>query len=362
MDAVLATNSRRLDGLDALRGIAATAVMIYHYTIWYAQELGGHAAPGVSFSFRYGNFCVELFFIVSGFVIMMTLERAGSPGDFLISRFARLYPAFLASLGFTIISGVALGEFGPPYDLARLLANLTMAPELFNAHAIDGSYWSLMYELAFYSLAGCAFFLLRQRSPEYWCAAWLFVSLAMRIGGADKYCVRLVQLSAAPYCQLFVIGVMLYRFHSARATVSTWTVLALAFVVTLFGPQETLYSIPRPGYSCLILCFTGLVWIARTPLTRHPAIAPLLFLGRISYPLYLVHQELGLTIIARLESSGAAPDIAVTAAAIIAIVSAWAISSVVEYPARKWLLKRYKTWRRRAPASFVIEGHGEAIG
>src|SRR5580704_5880782 len=153
MDAVWATNSRRLEGLDALRGIAAAAVMIYHYTIWYAQETGGHAPPGLSFSFPYGNLGVDLFFILSGFVIMMTLESGVSPRDFLISRFARLYPAFLASMGLTVISGVALGEFGPPYDLARLLANLTMIPGLFNARAIDGSYWSLFYELAFYALA-----------------------------------------------------------------------------------------------------------------------------------------------------------------------------------------------------------------
>ena len=286
MNPVRATASRRLEGLDALRGLAAVSVMAYHYTSWYSWQMGGHPEPGVSLAFPYGNYGVELFFIISGFVIFMTLERSSSAAGFLVSRFARLWPAFLASMVVTILSGAILGGFGPPFDIARIAANLTMAPELLNAQALDGSYWSLQYELAFYFLGGFVWFVLRPRDPELSCAVWLLASLALRFASFGR--VELIQLAAAPFSQLFVIGIMLYRFHAGRATASTWAVMTLAFAMTLFGPHAAVNQLPVPWYSCMIACFAALVWLATTPRVRLPLIAPLLFLGRISYPLSLL--------------------------------------------------------------------------
>src|SRR3954469_15102112 len=108
----------RLEGLDGLRGIAAASVMVYHYTAWYPFLHGFDLTP----AFPYGIFGVELFFVISGFVIFMTLERTRSLGQFAAARFARLYPAFLASM----LASLALTA--APFDLPRLLANLTMMP------------------------------------------------------------------------------------------------------------------------------------------------------------------------------------------------------------------------------------------
>jgi peptidoglycan/LPS O-acetylase OafA/YrhL len=179
----------------------------------------------------------RLFFIISGFVISVTLERGRMLADFLVCRFARLYPAFLASLILTVLVSEALGGFGYQ-DAGSILANLSMAPALFDTSPIDGSYWSLLYELAFYGLAGCVFFGVRPRGPELSCAIWLCVCLALRFGGADRYSLALVQLTAAPFCQLFVIGIMLSRHYTGRATIASWAVLWLAFALTLFGGRR----------------------------------------------------------------------------------------------------------------------------
>jgi len=346
VNAVRRTTAHRLEGLDALRGLAAVSVMAYHYTSWYSQAMGGHPPPGVSLMFPNGNLGVELFFIISGFVIYMTLERGDSLSGFLFSRFVRLWPAFLASMTLTILISTAFGDFDPKDNAARIIVNLTMAPELFNTRAIDGSYWSLSFELAFYLLAGGVFFILRPRGPEFSCAIWLLIAVAMR-GAASRCSVQLVQLTAAPFCQLFVIGIMLFRLRAGQATVATWAVLAVAFAMTLLGPDAVLHPLPTLGYSSVILGFAVLVWLATMPWPRSPMAVPLLFFGRISYPLYLVHQEVGLSVIARLEVSGVTPNIAVATTAALAIFAAWAISAGVECPLQAWLRARYRMWHQQ---------------
>src|SRR5262245_3655062 len=78
---------RRFEELDVLRGVAAMAVVIFHYS--------GHATrylTGFPFHFKLGEHGVQLFFAISGFVIFMTLENTQRLRDFVVSRFSRLYP------------------------------------------------------------------------------------------------------------------------------------------------------------------------------------------------------------------------------------------------------------------------------
>ena len=91
--------SARVVELDALRGIAAVAVVAYHYTTRYAEQIG-HAG-GLPLSIAFGNYGVQLFFLISGFVIFMTLERTRSAMDFVVSRFSRLFPAYWAAMAIT---------------------------------------------------------------------------------------------------------------------------------------------------------------------------------------------------------------------------------------------------------------------
>ncbi len=330
-----ATHDTRLEGLDALRGIAAVAVMLYHYTAWFGHGGIGHPAPGPSIVFTRGNFGVELFFIISGFVITMTLTRTDTLGAFAVSRLARLYPAFLACLVFTLVVTQAAGA-----TPGGLVANLTMMPELFGAHMIDGSYWSLLYELVFYALAAFCVFGLGCRSPEIPCAAWLGVAVAIRLAGLDATINPLMQLTAASFAHLFVIGVMLSRLHARQGTWLTWVVLGVAVEIGFMGPFWTFVPITALGYGGMVMGLAALVWFAATPAGAVLAIGPMRMLGRVSYPLYLVHQAAGFTLIAWLEDAGLVPDLAIGATIILAVAVAWMVSTVVEWPARRWLRAR----------------------
>lgn len=96
---------KRLIELDALRGIAALSVVIYHYTTRY-NSLYGHDSFLDNNYFHYCSQGVQLFFMISGFVIFLTLNHIKKPMDFVISRFSRLYPPILDSNCFHIYNRI----------------------------------------------------------------------------------------------------------------------------------------------------------------------------------------------------------------------------------------------------------------
>src|SRR5262245_55208370 len=86
------SQSGRFLELDVLRGLAAMTVVFFHFS-----RHGTRYFEAYPFDFWPGEFGVHLFFTISGFVIYFTLERSRTVGDFLFSRFSRLYPAYWAA-------------------------------------------------------------------------------------------------------------------------------------------------------------------------------------------------------------------------------------------------------------------------
>ena len=100
------TPSRMVE-LDALRGIAAVAVLGYHFTTRYQEQIG-HVG-GMPADLSVGRYGVHLFFLISGFVIFMTLERTRTVADFAVSRFSRLFPGYWAALSLTSLVVLVAG-------------------------------------------------------------------------------------------------------------------------------------------------------------------------------------------------------------------------------------------------------------
>ena len=88
---------RRINEIDFLRFVAALSVVLFHYSFrgHAADDLSVMPYPVLETVARYGYLGVDLFFLISGFVILMTAS-SGSLKDFVISRAVRLYPAFWA--------------------------------------------------------------------------------------------------------------------------------------------------------------------------------------------------------------------------------------------------------------------------
>src|SRR4051812_2873794 len=139
---------QRLVGGDALRGVAALAGVLFFYTNRYTELF--QPAPPPAASFPGGQYGVNLFFIISGFVIFMTLEKTRRPMDFVVSRFSRLFPAYWVAIALTFSITHWLGLPGKLVDGGAALANMIMVHGLLRVPHVDGVYWTLEVELLFY--------------------------------------------------------------------------------------------------------------------------------------------------------------------------------------------------------------------
>jgi peptidoglycan/LPS O-acetylase OafA/YrhL len=130
--------------LDSLRGIAALMVVMFHLTI---------KSGTFDYELHLGVTGVDLFFIISGFVIFMSLNKTKSSRDFIINRFIRLYPTYWACVTFTFLlnSAYALRHKNLAVgDLINYIGNMTMFQHYMGISDLDGVYWTLIIEMVFY--------------------------------------------------------------------------------------------------------------------------------------------------------------------------------------------------------------------
>lgn len=328
----------RLEALDALRGLAALGVVIYHYTTFY-QWQHGHLQP-LGFGFPAGNYGVHLFFLISGFVIFMTLDRTRSAGDFMVSRFSRLFPAYWTALGLTALVVYAIGMPQQRPDLATLVANTTMLQEILGFEDVDGSYWTLQVELFFYAQM-LFWFALRQLHRMPWIiAGWLLLTLAyalsLRQGWHFSYTSRV--LLNLLYIPFFALGILFYRLHAARGSRAGNIALIAASLATIGLAYEPVYFVVGLFCTAVFALFLagGLHWL------RHRLF---LFFGGVSYSLYLLHQAIGFAVIHRLERLGMHSLAAITLTFGLVLCLATVLNRCVERPAMRAIRQRWQARR-----------------
>ena len=323
----------RIAELDALRGIAAVSVMLYHFTHFLPilfPETGG-----LGWSVSWGCYGVQAFFAVSGFVILMTLDSTTSAGDFIVSRFSRLFPAYWAAMAVTLS---IIGWFGPAKlhaDGPTILVNLTMLQTYFGALGVDGAYWSLAVELAFYVIMlGLWRLRLLDRIeavlPLWIAVRWMGLFIPSLSDRLDLFLIT----DHIPY---FAIGLLAYRIWSGKRTlIQQMPIFAVAYLsVYKFDPSE-----PTVAFLC-VCALMPLLAAGKLSALRHPI---LLWVGSISYPLYLVHQNAGYAVILQLRAAGVSLGAAIILAVVQAFVLAILIHVTVEKPALSWIRDR---WRNR---------------
>lgn len=341
---------RRLRELDSLRGIAASCVLLFHLS-WAAND-HYHQWP---FQVPWGHFGVELFFELSGFVILMTLERSASVVDFLISRVTRLYPAYWCAVLLT--SGVLWLVSSPVApSLPVALADLTMLQTLLRVRSIDPAYWTLTAELIFYVLIVAWYRFRGSRWPdiEYYALGWIAFATVIRSVCGLTHAGQLPGVIATPtllyYGQFFIVGLCVYRFYSGSARALTTCTLLAACALSLFGGSAGSMSAASLPYFLLTCgCAAGvyLASQARVPLLRFPV---LIFLGDISYPLYLIHQVVGTELMTQAYLHRIPAWLSLPSIIFLLVALAYLIHRAVEIPARTVLRAKLRNLAR-APNS-----------
>lgn len=130
----------RVPALDLLRLLAALGVVLFHYAYRGAAAEGFTTVslPNLAFVAKYGWFGVQLFFVISGFVIAWSAIGRTSI-EFAIARAGRLWPAFAACATITFIVTYCFGAPRFETSLAHWLANLTMIAPAFHQPFMDGA-------------------------------------------------------------------------------------------------------------------------------------------------------------------------------------------------------------------------------
>jgi peptidoglycan/LPS O-acetylase OafA/YrhL len=161
--------SQRLAWLDALRGFAALTVVGFHLS---PLVLGTGRHLAIMRQIDFGKYGVLLFFLVSGYVIPMSLERHGDLRKFWIGRLCRIYPAYLAAIA-VVAALAAAGLITWPVSLRAdpltgLLAHATMMPDLIGLRGAVRVFWTLSYEMTFYLIVAGLYAWRLHRHSGWW--------------------------------------------------------------------------------------------------------------------------------------------------------------------------------------------------
>ncbi|HYO85923.1 MAG TPA: acyltransferase [Dermatophilaceae bacterium] len=298
--------------MEGLRGLAVLLVFFVHFQSLSAPwiEQGSGTAQNLGFLWGIGHSGVDLFFVLSGFLIYGTvIRRRSRPSAFFRRRFQRIYPAFLAvfvlyvglSVVFPAVSKIPEGgENALPY----LAENLMLLPGMLPIEPLLTVAWSLSYEVFYYLAIPLVVAVTRM-----W--RWSPRNRIRFFAGSAAALVALSFLTQASHVRLlmFLSGILVYEFSRRDATFGTkrsmeWAVLALTVGgVAISGALE---GVPRaegttgsmPVWSeiarvvVLGTAFGALCWTALRAghvLRRSLSWTPLRWLGNMSYSYYLVH-------------------------------------------------------------------------
>ena len=341
----------RLLEIDALRGLAALWVVVFHFTfgvgfVWLRGDPSA-AARVAPFAFNtQGLLAVDLFFMISGFVIFMTLERSASVMDFAVSRFSRLFPAYWVCLALTTATIVLAPLAAQTITLPQVMAGATMVNAYIGYDPVESVYWSLAVELAFYAIMAGIFRAGLIPRIEWLGGFWLALSAVAftffpHLGAMLPW--RVQTASILPYTPLFFAGILLYRIHALGWTRSRAALLAACVLVRLASFPD-LPNIAGTALIFTVFIAAALGWL---PLLR---VRWFEFLGGISYPLYLIHGSIGFRVqywAAATLHLGAMAGFLIALAAVLTL--AWAVAVSIERPARSAIRRAYRSAKRFAP-------------
>jgi peptidoglycan/LPS O-acetylase OafA/YrhL len=327
----LKKSSNRIDQIDVLRGVAALVVVLFHYGTRY-NEMFPERSGWIPLNIFWGSYGVHLFFMVSGFVIFMTLERSRTRMDFIVSRASRLYPVYWVAVSMTVAFDLALPAMGFTPTAFQIAANMTMLQDFFGIDAVDGSYWSLTYELGFYTFMLLLFGFKILRQPAIIVTFWSLTSIIFHFWpGIFPTGLHYIAVTHK-YGHLFAVGVALYWLYSKGFSKSfhdiclVVAICAAPFIQYIHSGQIGFWAVAASVMLMVAATRHWLGWITN-PVT--------LWLGTISYPLYLIHEHIGWHLLRLQQDRGVSAYVALAATVAFMLVVASLLSVLIEKPAQR---------------------------
>lgn len=359
-----------------LRGVAALLVVAYHQQLGGSYKLPFETATGL---FRRSYLMVDLFFVLSGFIIsyVYNAERdqgftSGEIKSFLFARFARIYPLHLFALVFLTVVTLGISVFLAYTGYAHVrpsshefydwcLQLLLLNAWISAADAWNVPSWSISAELFAYVLFPIIV-IAHMRKPRMTSASLLAIALAfyvyvtaVRSGSLD------ITVGLAPIRCIagFGLGMVLYYSRSAAAGASNATLSSVQGIAIFWIVLALMTNVADPLIIPAFAILIGATWTDRGIIARLMSARRFQWLGDISYSVYLMHVPLGTAMwflwshVERRLGFSEPVDRVIWLCLIFSIVLG--VSTItfqyVEVPARRALVRRLV--RRRVPAGEV---------
>lgn len=382
--------TRQFVGLDVLRLIAALLVAVYHFGFWRQTAVDdslvhvvepGFAAMTKSLT-HFGWVGVEIFFVISGFVITLSAQNA-SPSRFFRGRFLRIAPAVWICAPITLL--IYHSTLGTPIAdmIAPLIRTLSFFP-LFSY--IDGVYWTLGVEISFYALVFVLLKLSRLDRIEtvaiglgaislmFWIAALTALAVVGddpgRWGVLARKAVgfRIFQLLLIQHGCFFGLGVLAFAIQ--RGGLSPRRILAMALLLIacwleiigqngIIARAAQLPLSPAPALAFWTCAFAGfllsLAGNARLHRLFDRQLGVIRRIGLLTYPFYLLHNPVGLATILGLLNWGASAPLAIAAGLAAGLLASWAVMMWIEPPAREIFRAAIFTRRRDGELAAIVD-------
>ena len=303
----ITTLPKRLESIQALRGIAALLVLLFHMTAFQSQMAEGNPSDVklVSGIWDNGWAGVDLFFVISGFIMVYVTQNFGrglrDVGQFIVSRITRIYPLWWVCAGImTLYFWLTYGMPAAPDRVADSREAISYAVKSFmlipqKAEPILGLGWTLIHEIFFYIVFACLLFLPRKLLPlllMVWAVLTIIAAHYIRPAAFGR---SLAELAASPLSLEFIGGGLAGYLILARRVFQPKLLFILGVILAclglLFFPEDgkisytvlrvTIFTLP---FICLTYGWVGCelkqgwkipLWLSR--------------LGDWSYSLYLTH-------------------------------------------------------------------------
>ena len=290
----------RITHLDGMRGLAILMVIGYHAYARWAELLPYATATEHIPVFAYGWLGVELFFMISGFVIFMTLDKSVSYISFLKKRWLRLFPAmFIASMLLYFVGGLFPEWSAMTPQVKNLLPGLIFTnPETLSQltgiefKSMAGSFWSLYVEAVFYLIIGAIYFTFGRK----YCLPGLLIpmlllsaSSVLKSLGYPLFIDVIAKFGFIHY-SWFMVGCLVYERMHGRDKLLHYAIVAFAMLINFS------YYVKNAGVMTIIpLLVVMLFFIASFYFKQMERILSVRFftaIGFASYAFYLIHENL----------------------------------------------------------------------
>ena len=315
----------RIHSVDCLRGIAALSVCLGHFTNANIQIPGDSVVRTVG---AYGWLGVQVFFVISGFIIPYALHRAGYAtkqyGRFLLKRVIRLDPPYVVTILVIIPLGYIAAQVpafqGPPFRVSapQLLLHIAYLNAFFGYEWLNPIFWTLAIEFQYYLAVGLLFPMIAHKRLSVRCGLFAVLGVLTFLSPEKRFLFH--------WLPLFMMGMLTFQLHANL--VGRWTFL---FGLGLLAGWAGYMLDP-------VIAGVGVITASIIAFARLNN-RILLFLGTISYSLYLIHIPVGLKVVnfgARYVSGTLGAMMMLLVALAFTLTAAYLLCVWVEKPAQRW--------------------------